>query len=828
MPPDVTLAAAAIAGVDEVYRIGGAQAIAALAYGTETVRAGRRDRRARQRLRRAWPSGWWPARAGSACPARSPGRARSWCRRRQRARPSSPPSTSSCRPSTAPTVWRGCHLGRGGGQGRSPTRSAAYAAASPRRADIEATLAEGGYAVLVDGPEQAMAVANAIAPEHLELMVADAESAGAAGAQRRRGVLRPVGAGLARRLPGRAVARAAHQRIGPLRPGAHRGRLHQARARRRPPTQAPSRRWRRTVVDAGRGRGPGRPRRERPLPPVGGRRDPRAGPRRSAWRWRATTRRRSTCRSGSTPTSRPSPAARRLARRAAPPSCRGSTGTATPTARATELRAAIAALHGVAPRAGVRRQRLERGAADACCSPTAARGRTVATFEPTYQLHGHIARITGTSVVEGRAARRLHARPGRGAPGRSPRHEPVVTFLCSPNNPTGMVEPEAVVRAVLDVAPGLVVVDEAYGQFAPWSALDLVDEDRSLVVTRTFSKTWSMAAARLGYLVGPSWLVAELEKVVLPYHLDAAKQIAGRLALRFTDEMEARVKAVVSERERVVAGLAELAVQRGRPAPTSCCSGPTPLDGQAVWQGLLERGVLVRNCSSWPRLDGCLRVTIGTPDEDDAFLAALGRGAGVSARTVGPQAVDEGDRRSPSRSTSTAPGCTDGQHRPAVLRPHARPARPPRWLRPRRSKATGDLHVDSHHTVEDTAIVLGEAFREALGDKAGVRRFASGLLPARRGAGRGGPRPVGPAVRGVGGRAARGHPARQPAVRPEPRRARRHVVRHRRRHHAARHAAPRPQRAPHHRGDVQGPGPLPARRRAGRGRAASRRTKGVL
>ena len=104
-----------------------------------------------------------------------------------------------------------------------------------------------------------------------------------------------------------------------------------------------------------------------------------------------------------------------------------------------------------------------------------------------------------------------------------------------------------------------------------------------------------MAAARLGYLVGPSWLVAELEKVVLPYHLDAAKQAAGRLALRFTDEMEERVKAVVEERERVVAALAELPVARVaigcelRAVPAARRRG-----GQAVWEGLLERSVLVR------------------------------------------------------------------------------------------------------------------------------------------------------------------------------------------------------------------------------------------
>src|SRR5207302_2644041 len=127
-------------------------------------------------------------------------------------------------------------------------------------------------------------------------------------------------------------------------------------------------------------------------------------------------------------------------------------------------------------------------------------------------------------------------------------HQPAITFLCSPNNPTGRLEPEGIVDELLELAPGLVVVDEAYGQFAPRSAVELVSDDRPLVVVRTFSKTWSMAAARLGYLIGPPEIVRALEAVLLPYHLDAMKQAAGRLALRFRQEMEARVAAIVEER----------------------------------------------------------------------------------------------------------------------------------------------------------------------------------------------------------------------------------------------------------------------------------------
>ena len=149
-------------------------------------------------------------------------------------------------------------------------------------------------------------------------------------------------------------------------------------------------------------------------------------------------------------------------------------------------------------------------------------------------------------------------------------------------------------------------------------------DDRPLVVTRTFSKTWSMAGARLGYLIGPPWLVAELDKVVLPYHLDTVKQIAGRVALRFVDDMDARVRQIVERARTRVGGPARPAAATWcRAAPTSCCSARRSANGRAVWQGLVDRDVLVRDCSSWPHLDNCLRVTIGTPKENTTFIDAL-------------------------------------------------------------------------------------------------------------------------------------------------------------------------------------------------------------
>ena len=292
-----------------------------------------------------------------------------------------------------------------------------------------------------------------------------------------------------------------------------------------------------------------------------------------------------------------------------------------PDRAAHDLREALAASTGVEP-AQVFVANGSNEVLQSVCLAYGGAGRLAVDFQPTYLMHGQIAAVCGTSVHHGSRARDLSLDLDEvRAVLRD--LEPAITFLCSPNNPTGMIEPPDVVREVADLAPGVVVVDEAYGQFADWSALELVDEDRPLVVTRTYSKTWSMAAGRLGYLVGPTWLVAELEKVVLPYHLDTLKQIAGRVALRFDAEMQERVKRLVDERERLAAALSSLPVEQWPSGANFILFRPTTKPGRTVWEGLLERSVLVRDTSSWPGLDGCLRVTVGTPDEDDAFLAAL-------------------------------------------------------------------------------------------------------------------------------------------------------------------------------------------------------------
>ena len=255
-----------------------------------------------------------------------------------------------------------------------------------------------------------------------------------------------------------------------------------------------------------------------------------------------------------------------------------------PDRQAIELREAIAAFHDVSPDM-VFAANGSNEVLQTILLAYAGPGRTVATFEPTYQMHAQIARVVGSQVVEGERnadftldpteMRRVIAE-----------HAPHVVFLTSPNNPTGIVEPAGHVAELLEMAPGIVVADEAYAQFADWSALELVDEQRPLVVTRTFSKTWSMAAVRLGYVIAPTWFVSALEGVVLPYHLDAAKQIAGRLALRFVDEMDERVRSIVSERERLSAAMRAMPIDVTPSGANFILFRPQTVPGRAVWQEL--------------------------------------------------------------------------------------------------------------------------------------------------------------------------------------------------------------------------------------------------
>ncbi|MFM9225241.1 MAG: histidinol-phosphate transaminase [Actinomycetota bacterium] len=299
-----------------------------------------------------------------------------------------------------------------------------------------------------------------------------------------------------------------------------------------------------------------------------------------------------------------------------------------PDREATELRAAIARRHAVEP-GNIFVANGSNEVLQTIMLAYGGAGRTVATFEPTYQMYAQIARVTGAAVVSGerRGDHTLDADEVRRVVAD---HSPSITMLCNPNNPTGIVEPRANLEALLAATDSLVVVDEAYAEFSEWSAVPMVDQHPNLVVTRTFSKTLSLAALRVGYAIAPAAVVEALSVAVLPYHLDEFKPAATVAALRHVTEMNERVAIIRSERRRIEEGLAALGLEVF-PSGANFVLFRTG-DARAVWNGLLAEGVLVRDCSGWDRLAGCLRVTVGTPEENGVFLGAL---AGVLDRVRG-------------------------------------------------------------------------------------------------------------------------------------------------------------------------------------------------
>ena len=254
-------------------------------------------------------------------------------------------------------------------------------------------------------------------------------------------------------------------------------------------------------------------------------------------------------------------------------------------------------------------------------------GRVALGFTPTYSMHSIITQTVGTRWVDG-----LRGVDGGGpfdldvtsAVAQVNQHQPNIVFLCSPNNPTGTALGLDVVEAVYDAAAqAIVVVDEAYAEFARAgtpSALTLLEGRDRLVVTRTMSKAFALAGARMGYLAAAAELTECLRLVRLPYHLSATTQAVACAALEHSEGLLATVELVKVQRDRIVSDLAEMGLHPVLSDANFVLFGEL-VDEQATWQALLDQGILLRDVG----LAHYLRVTAGTPQETEAFLGAMRR-----------------------------------------------------------------------------------------------------------------------------------------------------------------------------------------------------------
>jgi histidinol-phosphate aminotransferase len=248
-------------------------------------------------------------------------------------------------------------------------------------------------------------------------------------------------------------------------------------------------------------------------------------------------------------------------------------------------------------------------------------GRTAVVFEPTYLLHSRLSTVTSTSLVSLRLVEPFTI--GDGAIGEAAGADPDVVFVCSPNNPTGNAQPIGSTRALAETVDALVIVDEAYIEFGGESALKLVADHPNVVVTRTFSKAFALAGARIGYCLAAPDLVRDLQRVRLPYHMSVLTQAAGIAALRHAAEATAMLGTIRAQRDRIFERLSALPGVTAYPSDANFVlfTPPPGRDAAEVWQALLDRGVLIRDLTSVvPR---SLRVTAGTEDETTQFLDAL-------------------------------------------------------------------------------------------------------------------------------------------------------------------------------------------------------------
>lgn len=250
----------------------------------------------------------------------------------------------------------------------------------------------------------------------------------------------------------------------------------------------------------------------------------------------------------------------------------------------------------------------------------AARG-TVVMPTPTYSMARTLAITAGARVVEVSLGPRFSLDAGTLLHAAHAHHAEMI-YLASPNNPTGNALEPGAVRAVIEGAPGAVVLDEAYWEFTGASWLDAISRYPHLVLVRTFSKAMAGAGLRLGWLTAQSEVIEELMKAMPPYSLNVFAQVAAPVLVAHRDIAATRAREITVERERVAGALRAMSM-RVYPSETNFLLFEPGVSPAAVWEGLAGRGVLVRDVSSISRLSACLRMSIGSRTDNDRFLSTL-------------------------------------------------------------------------------------------------------------------------------------------------------------------------------------------------------------
>ena len=249
--------------------------------------------------------------------------------------------------------------------------------------------------------------------------------------------------------------------------------------------------------------------------------------------------------------------------------------------------------------------------------------KRVLISEPTFALYKQVATVLGGEVESVLLTPQL-TYDIDALLGAIEEKQPDVTIICSPNNPTGCVIETADLRRLLRATPGLVVIDEAYHEFAQQSVAPLLVEHENLIVLRTFSKAMAFAALRVGYLLAAPELVREIRKAVLPYNLNAFSQLAAEVAIeKYPTLLGPIVSAIIAERERLFTAIEGIKGLKPVTSKANFMVVQSATDVKRIFDELLKRDILVRDVSGYPMLSEYFRFSVGTPEENDRLLRAL-------------------------------------------------------------------------------------------------------------------------------------------------------------------------------------------------------------
>lgn len=247
-------------------------------------------------------------------------------------------------------------------------------------------------------------------------------------------------------------------------------------------------------------------------------------------------------------------------------------------------------------------------------------GRTAVTFEPTFVMYTILSQLTGTDCLKISRSRDFSVPEEAEEQVRLVAGD--VVFLCSPNNPTGNIVADRQVESLL-AKGNLVVVDEAYGEFSGVSAAGLLGDFPNLAILKTFSKAFSLAGLRAGYLLSSPEVVANILKVKLPYNVNAFSQAGATLVMKNKHSIEPIIEEIKAERSRLFKAIESIDGLEPYPSEGNFILVKSSAPGGDLWRYLLDRGILVRCFQHTPGLENCLRITVGKPVENDAVIAAL-------------------------------------------------------------------------------------------------------------------------------------------------------------------------------------------------------------